>query len=298
MMNKQSYYFIGIDGGGTKCKARLEDRDGNVLSEAIAGPANVARDMKGALASILDASQKALDKANIANLSLDNVHAGLGLAGINLPNTKEQFLTHKHPFKTQCVTTDLHIACLGAHEGKDGAIVIVGTGSSGLSIIQNCHHEIGGHGFAVGDKGSGAWLGKMAISHCLETFDGIAPCNTFSSAVLSTLQCENAYQLVKLTLEAKPAFYATLAPLTLNLAKQHQPQALSIVKQAATYINNLTFKLLEDSPPRLSFIGGITGPMMCHLDPQIQALACEPRLSPESGAILFSKSQVLTREYQ
>ncbi|MDC0601758.1 hypothetical protein OAP14_01885 [Aliiglaciecola sp.] len=297
-MNKGSEYFIGIDGGGTKCKARLEDANGNLLSEAVAGPANVARDMQGAVKSIIEASQKAIECSKIKHLSLDKVHAGLGLAGINLPNTKAQFLKHSHPFKSQRVTTDLHIACLGAHEGNDGAIVIVGTGSSGLSIIQHRHHELGGHGFVVGDKGSGAWLGKMAIAHCLETLDGIATANELSAAVLRALECENAYQLVKITLEAKPAFYATLAPLVLQLAKQNQSQAIAIVEEAAAYINKLSFRLLEDSPPRLSFIGGITEPMMCHLDPHIQALACKPKLSPESGAILYSKPQLLTRECQ
>ncbi|MFT5840625.1 MAG: glucosamine kinase, partial [Flavobacteriales bacterium] len=28
-------FFLGIDGGGTKCKARLEDAQGNLLAEAI-----------------------------------------------------------------------------------------------------------------------------------------------------------------------------------------------------------------------------------------------------------------------
>lgn len=298
MVNKGTEYFIGIDGGGTKCKARIEDAGGNVLSEAIAGPANVARDMQGAIESILAASQQAIDLANIANLGFEHLHAGMGLAGINLPNTKATFLTQKLPFKSVCVTTDLHIACFGAHGGGDGAIVIVGTGSSGLSIINQQHRELGGHGFVVGDKGSGAWLGKMAISHCLEALDGICSNNALVTNVLDALQCKNAYDLVKLTLDAKPALYATLAPLILTLAKQKQPQALSIVTEAATYINKLSYQLLEDSPPRLSFIGGITEPMMTHLDPHIQSIACQPKLSPEAGAILYSKSQLLTRECQ
>lgn len=297
-MNRGSEYFIGIDGGGTKCKARIEDANGNVLSEALSGPANVARDMQGAIDNILAASRQAVHQANIAGLGIEELHAGMGLAGINLPNTKAQFLTHKLPFKTQRVTTDLHIACFGAHEGGDGAIVIVGTGSSGLSIINSQHREVGGHGFVVGDKGSGAWLGKMAISHCLEALDGICPHNALVTKVLEALQCKNAYELVKLTLDAKPAFYATLAPLILELAKHKQPQALLIVKEAAAYIGKLSYQLLEDSPPRLSFIGGITEPMMCHLDPNIQSIACKPKLSPESGAILYSKSQLLTRECQ
>ncbi|MFQ3221093.1 MAG: glucosamine kinase, partial [Paraglaciecola sp.] len=177
--------FIGIDGGGTKCKARLEDAQGNLLAEATAGPANAARNLTGSVDAVLEASQKVIAKANIKGLTVNNIHAGIGLAGINIPQVKQAFLKQSLPFASWHVTTDLHIACLGAHLGQDGAIVIVGTGSSGIAIHNSQHLEIGGHGFVIGDKGSGAWLGKMAISHCLETLDGLVPKNLLCEHIMS-----------------------------------------------------------------------------------------------------------------
>ena len=50
--------YLGIDGGGTKCKARLEDAQGNLLAEAIAGPANAARNLTGSVKAVLEASEK------------------------------------------------------------------------------------------------------------------------------------------------------------------------------------------------------------------------------------------------
>jgi glucosamine kinase len=288
-------FFLGIDGGGTKCKARLEDAQGNFLAEAIAGPANAARNLTGSVEAVLEASEKVIAKANIKGLSLNRIHAGIGLAGINIPQVKQEFLKQSLPFASWHITTDLHIACLGAHLGQDGAIVIVGTGSSGIVIHNSQHLEIGGHGFVVGDKGSGAWLGKMAISHCLETLDGICPNSLLSEQVMNLLDCDNAYDLVNLTLEAKPAFYASIAPLILQLAASQQEDALLLVNEAATYINKICQRLLNGNLDRLSLIGGITQVLIPYLDSQLQTIIQPAKATPEQGAILYSKAKLTNR---
>jgi hypothetical protein len=38
---KNARLFIGVDGGGTGCRARIEDAEGRVLGTGIAGPAAV-----------------------------------------------------------------------------------------------------------------------------------------------------------------------------------------------------------------------------------------------------------------
>jgi glucosamine kinase len=288
----QQQFFIGIDGGGTKCKARLEDANGKVLAEAISGPANAARDLEGTLHSIYSACDALLSQLSDVTISYAQIHAGIGLAGVNIPHVKAQLLARKHPFASQVISTDLHIACLGAHNGADGAIIITGTGSSGASIVNDKCIEIGGHGFVVGDKGSGAWLGKMAVSHSLEALDGIiAPC-VLSQTVLDTLGCKTAYDLVTMTLNAKPAFFAQLAPAVLHLAANKQPAAISIVSEGASYISQLARCLMQQASSRLSIIGGISGLLIPWLDSDVQATLSEAKLSPEAGAILLAKTNL------
>lgn len=291
-MTNSTDIFLGIDGGGTKCKARLEDAQGNLLAEATSGPANAARHLSGSVAAVIEASERAIANANINGLKINQIHAGIGLAGINIPQVKQEFLKQSLPFASWHITTDLHIACLGAHLGKDGAIVIVGTGSSGIAILKDEQLEVGGHGFIVGDKGSGAWLGKMAITHCLETLDGISPNNLLSKEIMNLLNCDNSYDLVNLTLEAKPAFYAALAPLIMQLAASQQEEALSLVNQAAEYINKLCRRLLNGNLGRLSLIGGITQPLLPYLDNELQSIIQPAKMSPEQGAILYSKAKL------
>ena len=288
-MNSSKKYFIGIDGGGTKCKVRLEDCQGNLLAESIAGPANAARDLDGSIGSLLQAAQLAITTSGIKNLALKDIHAGIGLAGLNIPEVMQAFKEKTLPFASINITSDLHIACLGAHQQNDGAIVIIGTGSSGLVVKDEQQFEFGGHGLPVGDKASGAWLGKMAITHCLEVCDGIKNSDRFTTEIMDFLQCEDAYALVNLTLVAKPDFYAMLAPLIFKLAKNNEPYAKHLVEDAADYINKLSHQLLKLTPARLSFIGGITASLIPYLTPQLQAVIKAPLGTPEQGAIFYSK---------
>lgn len=296
IVNANNELFVGIDGGGTKCKARLEDGQGNLLAEAITGPANAARDLHGSIGAVIEACKQCLIHAGLAAEKLYDLHAGIGLAGINLPSVKEAFLNQSLPFKSYRITTDLHIACLGAHAGKNGAIVIIGTGSSGIAIGNNHQIILGGHGFQVGDKGSGAWIGKMAISHCLETLDGIHEPNELANAVKSHLNCDEAIEIALLTVSARPAFFAKLAPLVFELAKTQQKEALDIIHQSATYIGKLSENLLQHSPSRLSYIGGVSTPLLAYIDGDIRKRIVPAISSPEVGAIHFIKSTLNTEK--
>jgi glucosamine kinase len=288
----KSPYFIGIDGGGTKCKARLEDANGVLLTEAIAGPANAARDIEGTLYSIYAACDVLLAKVSEHAISYGQIHAGIGLAGVNLPNIKQSVLSRAHPFLSLNLSTDLHIACLGAHNGNDGAIIITGTGSSGAVIAQGECLEVGGHGFIVGDKGSGAWLGKMAVSHCLEALDKLRPHCNMTEQVLKILACKTAYDLVSATINAKPSLFAQLAPMVLKLAAEQQTSAVSLVNEGAHYISQLARRLLSHAPQRLSIIGGVSTLLIPWLDSDIKATLSDAILPPEAGAIILAKTQL------
>lgn len=290
--------FVGIDGGGTKCKARLENEHGELLAEATTGPANAARDMQGSIKNIVDACTQCLLTAGLNADRLSDLNVGMGLAGINLPSVKQAFQEHTFPFASAKVTTDLHIACLGAHHGKEGTIVIVGTGSSGIAVSAEGHTILGGHGFQVGDKGSGAWIGKTAIAHCLETLDGIVEPNELANAVMSHMDCRQTSELVALTVSAPPALFATLAPLVFDLAANKQVDAMRIIDDAASYITALTENLLIHSPSRLAFIGGVSHALSAYLPANLRQKITRPLSSPEAGAILFIKSTLPTEMYK
>ena len=90
------------------------------------------------------------------------MHAAVGLAGVGRKGLLEQLERLPHPFRSVIYIHDATIACIGAHGGRDGGIVIVGTGSVGFAVVEGREFRIGGYGFPISDEGSGADLGLHA----------------------------------------------------------------------------------------------------------------------------------------
>lgn len=280
--------FIGIDGGGTKCKARIENGQGQLLGEGIAGPANPVRDLHQTFDSIIEATEAALKQAGLATNAKSNLIAGVGLAGVSLPHFKAKVEAWQHPFHIMKLTTDLHIACMGAHLGQDGAVIITGTGFCAGYKTADEYHEIGGHGFLLGEQGSGARLGAASINKALEFLDGIANASPFIDDILKQLGCQDAISIVEKNVDAKPSFFAQFAPLVFKHASLKDKYALDIVHTAADYISRMARRLLREQPPRISLIGGISEPISLWLDDDIQRRLSLPLDTPEAGALLFA----------
>ncbi|MDN4502551.1 BadF/BadG/BcrA/BcrD ATPase family protein [Alteromonadaceae bacterium BrNp21-10] len=297
-MSLQQPLFIGIDGGGTKCKVRIENSQRQVIGEGQSGPANPVRSVEVTIDSIVSATYVALQQAQLPETAIRSLVAGIGLAGVNLPKYNDIMQRWQHPFQKMYLTTDLHIACLGAHNGEDGAVIIAGTGSSGVAVNAQQCVEIGGHGLTVGDKGSGAWLGAQAITQCLEVLDGIADDSILVPQVLQHFSANNGHTLVEAIIGATPAVYARLAPLIIKNANENEPLALSIVQQGAEYLSRMAKRLLQENPQRLSLIGGLAEPMRPWLDADVQQFINSPILAPECGAILYARQQFQSRETQ
>ena len=73
--------FLGVDGGGTRCRARLASADGRTLGEGVSGPASMRFGIEAASASILAATAQALAQASLGEEALARTYAGIGLAG-------------------------------------------------------------------------------------------------------------------------------------------------------------------------------------------------------------------------
>lgn len=281
--------FLGIDGGGTKCKVRLEDHNGELLGEGLSGPANTAQNPAQAIESITDASLKALSKAALPENALSRCCAVMGLAGANIPAYRLPIDEWQHPFAELKLMSDLHIACVGAHGGYEGAILITGTGSSAVALIDGEITTLGGHGFPLGDKASGAWLGWRALSTALECMDGLLPGSALVDGIYSALGCNSTSDIVAKALHFKPREYAGLAPLVLELYAHNDPYAKAIVEEAVNYVVRVLHCLEHMRPNRISMIGGLAKPYINILPDDVKRLLKSPLCSPEFGAVALAK---------
>jgi glucosamine kinase len=293
MSNKAQQLFLGIDGGGSKCKAVVMSDEGTILGTGISGPGNPLHGFEQATNSITQSALLALKDAGLEHIALNELIAGVGLAGVNLPVLFDQMAAWQHPFQEMFLATDLLIACLGAHQGADGAVMITGTGSCGFSYVDGHPFMIGAHGFPHGDKGSGAWFGLQAAKQVLLSIDGIVPETSMSTILLEKLGCKDDTALVE-NIAGKPAtYYAQLANLVFDAAEQGDVVAKNIVEEGAQYINNIAKTLWKRNPPRMSMIGGLTPRLKPWLDKELQSQLSEPLSPPEVGSVLFAKQQLM-----
>ena len=291
LSSSDNNYFFGIDGGGSKCKAILVDADNNVLGTGISGPANPLHGYEQAVNSITESAELAIQDAGLS-IKLSEVIAGVGLAGVNLPALFEQMSNWKHPFKDIHLATDLLVACLGAHNGSDGAVMITGTGSCGFSYVDGHPYTLGGHGFPHGDKGSGAWFGFQAANYVLMSLDGLKPESSINQKLLELLKVEDGLQMVEVIAGKPAAFYAKMANLVFDAAENGDTAAKDIVAEGAGYISGIARQLDTQNPPRISLIGGLTPRIKPWLDKDVKAKLAEPLSSPEFGSVIFAQQQL------
>lgn len=285
-------YILGIDGGGSKCKAIVVDAENNILGTGISGPANPLHGYEQAINSVTESAKLALADAGLADVELKDVIAGVGLAGVNLPALFEQMSNWNHPFKKMFLATDLLIACLGAHEGQDGAVMITGTGSCGFSYVDGHPYTLGGHGFPHGDKGSGAWFGFQAANHVLMSLDGLKGESIINEKLLTLLDVNNGLEMVEAIAGKPAAFYARMANLVFDAAEEGDAVAKDIVAEGAGYISGVARQLEKQNPPRISLIGGLTPRIKPWLDEDIKAKLEEPLCAPEVGSVLYARQQL------
>lgn len=285
-------FFLGIDGGGSKCKAIVVDANNNILGTGIAGPANPLHGYDQAVNSVTESAKLALKDAGLDDVELKDVIAGVGLAGVNLPVLFEQMSNWQHPFKKMFLATDLLIACLGAHDGQDGAVMITGTGSCGFSYVDGHPYTLGGHGFPHGDKGSGAWFGFQAANHVLMSLDGLKADSMINEKVLTLLDVKDGLEMVEVIAGKPAAFYGRMANLVFDAAEAGDVVAKGIVDEGAGYISGIARQLEKQNPPRISLIGGLTPRIKPWLDEDVKAKLEEPLCPPEVGSVLYARQQM------
>jgi glucosamine kinase len=292
--------FIGVDGGATKCKVRVEDSHGELLGQAVGGAANIRLSVDVAWQSIFTAIEEVLAAQNISVRDKNfHFHAGVGLAGCEVQEARTQFLNTPHPFHTLHLMTDAHAACVGAHAGRDGAIIIIGTGVIGYEIQNNVGTQVGGWGFPHDDEGGGAWLGLEAARLTFQMLDQRAEKSPLTQDVFAFFD-NDLNHFVAWANRANSSEFARLAPLVINHSQQEDISAVRLIKKAALAINRVGAALEKihrdkNQPLPCSLFGGISPFIEPWLGDELRARLV-PRIGDaNTGAILLVK-QFLTNQ--
>jgi glucosamine kinase len=252
---------LGIEAEASVVSALLADVDGTVLGVGRAAGANpttyplelVADRLTGAVTGALNGTDPDLLGGAV-----------LGLAGLS------KFSEHDAESALERVwqRVGLHcpvrvvanpvVAFSAGTAARRGAVLIAGTGSIAAWIEDGAvTHRIDGHGWLVGDDGSGFWLGRQAVRAVLAELDGRGEPTLLRAAVLGTVtgsddgpdtQAEQLSLLRSSIYSQPPIALARFAPLVPAAAEAGDRVAQRIVDRAVTLLVNTFDAVFDDLP--------------------------------------------------
>jgi glucosamine kinase len=219
------------------------------------------------------------------------MHAGVGLAGMGRKGLFEQLNAARHPFRSIAFASDAWIACLGAHNGEDGGIVITGTGSIGFAVVNGREHRVGGYGFPISDEGSGAEIGLHAIRLSLRAHDGRIAQTSLSRDLMSRFS-NDPFAVIAWAERASATEFASFAPRVLEHAENGDPLAIRIVTNAGRQIGAIVGSLAKLTP-RVCLLGGLAAPLRKWLEPHVEQVLTTPAHDAVAGALLLARRNAI-----
>lgn len=286
-MAKKITYLIGVDGGGTGCRARLTNTDLQELGHGEGGPANVSVNFEASLQNVTDAVQAAIEAAGLSDLPRTEFHLHLALAGM-LSDEMEQKVIQACPWPHITVTDDRAAAVAGALGPDDGSLLVIGTGTIIASRRAGKLRVASGWGFRVGDQGSGAWLGKRLLEEVLHAHDGIRAQTVLSREILAQFN-NRADEITMFSMEAQQRDYADLAPRLTKALGTGDPLARELMQEGTDHLL-AGLKATGFQPGDTLCISGGIGPYIRDCLPDDVTAGLRDILgSPLDGAVLLAQ---------
>jgi glucosamine kinase len=233
---------LGGDLGGTSTRIVVVGPDGREHGRGITGGGNPTTDPAGAAAAFGDALRAALSGVDGARVKASVVGVAGGSA-LRTPAVATHFDRVWAAAGLTCepgYVPDLEVAFAGGTPASDGAVLVAGTGAAAGSLTDHrLTRTADGHGWLLGDDGSGFWLGREAVRATLRTLDAGTPPGPLVEGVLRELDADRPgrdgqHDRVIQVVNSRPGVQlSALAPLVTAAYRAGDPQAQSIVERAA-----------------------------------------------------------------
>jgi len=230
-----TFIVIGIDGGGSKTHAIVADEQGRTIAETVGPGSAVKPGHAEASANVIaEVVRDALASCEMTHVLPRAICVGVAGAGREAQREELwQALMNREIATEIVIHSDFSIALDDAFGDGPGILLISGTGSvafgrSPTGTTARC----GGWGPVCGDEGSGAWIGRRALSVVTASSDGREPETGLTGAILTAAQLNETSDLVEWASSATPAALATLAPVVMSVAESGDLRANALVTLA------------------------------------------------------------------
>ncbi|GAL26833.1 glucosamine kinase GpsK [Vibrio variabilis] len=215
---------------------------------------------------------------------------GCALAGAEHKSSYQAFMATAHPFASLTLNTDGYGACLGAHQGEDGAIMIAGTGSVGLLIKGGNQYVVGGREFPISDQGGGAVMGLRLIQQVLLIQDGIKPHSPLADVVMEHFN-QDIDAIVEWSKTALPRDYGQFSPAIFEYAYVNDGLAKSLLMETANDIEMFLCALNNKGADKICLMGSIAERIFDWLSPASQRWIVAPKGDAMDGALMMAGNE-------
>ena len=255
-------YYIAIDGGGTKTAFGLFDEKGCLLDKIELQTCHFIQVGYDGCARCLSEGIKYLVDKHY--LEPQNLFIGIGIAGYgNDQNVRKQLEIHIHERLGKyryVLTSDMHVALMGALNGEDGIATVAGTGAIAMAQKDRQIIRCGGWGYQLGDEGSAYWIGKQILFHFCKQADGREEKNELYDKIMEIYHLSNPYEIIAVmkNFENERTEVAKLAKLCDELSLTNTT-CQNILKEAGLHIACLVKGLQKyfDKAPLVTYYGGV-----------------------------------------
>ncbi|MFJ6199411.1 N-acetylglucosamine kinase [Micromonospora sp. NPDC092111] len=241
---------VGLDVGGTSTRATALTLTGERLGTGRGGGGNpTSHGAERAATELRTALRGALRDVDPAR-----VRAGtIGLAGaarlLADPAGRTAFDRAWADAGLRCpyaVHGDALVAYASGTAAEDGTVLIAGTGAIAARVHDlRLDRVADGHGWLLGDAGSGFWLGREAVRTLLADLDTAAApgplgrrllAELLGSAEVAPRPRDTVDALVQAVTRRPPVELARLAPMVVTAAVEGEPVATALIAEAAAHL--------------------------------------------------------------
>lgn len=238
---------LGFDGGGTKTECVLMDETRRVRASGRSGPSNPMRvGFGGALASVCEAGQLAIQSANLSMAEISGVCAGL--AGAAQPESErkmKRLLAEEFPGKFVHVCTDLDLTLEATGSGP-AIVLVAGTGSAAVGRGGDGQiARVGGHGPLLGDEGSAYDIGRRAAIGALRESDRGIPNSPLAAKILRELRVGDWQEFHLRVYSIPDEVFPRIFPVVAAAAEDGDPAAQELLQDASGALARLVADLVE-----------------------------------------------------
>lgn len=235
---------LGGDVGGTSTRLVVADLSGRVLTRGTGPGGNPVAHPETARQVLADTLAQALSGVDPAA-----VRAGVvGMAGSGATRDPAAHTAYDEIWRRAGLTcrpeicSDLEVAYAAGTDEPDGTVLIAGTGAvAGRVRGRRLVAAVGGHGWLLGDEGSGYWVGREAVRAALRALEGTGTEGVLARSVLDRFRldrrdAEARASLIASVHEQPPIALSALAPLVTAAHEAGDAVATAVLDEAAAHL--------------------------------------------------------------